>query len=145
MTCPFCGIAAGEVEAVVLHEDDELVAFLDIAPIRPGHTQIIPRRHVTTFELLPPALAHRIVELGQQLAARMKEVYGVERVAFLFTGGDVPHVHAHVVPMHEKTDITSLRYVTSPAELAWGTAHLATDRATLLRVRDELAFHPRSG
>jgi hypothetical protein len=39
----------------------------------------------------------------------MKALYGVPRVAFLFTGGD--HAHAHVVPMHEKTDITSQRYI----------------------------------
>jgi histidine triad (HIT) family protein len=42
----------------------------------------------------------------------MKHIYGVPRVAFLFTGGDLPHAHAHVVPMHENTDITSRLYIT---------------------------------
>ena len=41
----------------------------------------------------------------------MKALYGVPRVAFLFSGGDHAHAHAHVVPLHEKTDITSLRYI----------------------------------
>ena len=41
----------------------------------------------------------------------MKSLYGVERVAFALTGGDHAHVHAHVVPMQEKTDITSRRYI----------------------------------
>ena len=142
MTCPFCRIGAGELEAVVLYADEEVVAFLDIGPIRPGHTQIIPRQHVATFEELPEALAARILHIGQRLARRLKAVYGVERVAFLFTGGDVPHAHAHVVPMHEKADITSARYLVGPSEPRWGSAHLHTDRAALLRVREDIAFAP---
>jgi histidine triad (HIT) family protein len=138
--CLFCRIASHDVEAVVLHEAEELVAFLDIGPIRPGHTQIIPKAHVATFELLPSALAEQILDLGQQLARRMKEVFGVERVAFLFTGGDVAHAHAHVVPLHEKTDITSGRYIVAPSEVTWGSAHLITDAATLQRVREQFAF-----
>jgi histidine triad (HIT) family protein len=42
----------------------------------------------------------------------MNHIYGVPRVAFLFTGGDLPHAHAHVIPMHENTDITSRLYIT---------------------------------
>jgi len=68
----------------------------------------------------------------------MKAVYGVDRVAFLFTGGDVPHVHAHVIPMVEGTDVTSARYVVSPEALRFGSAHLAADRGSLLRARDRL-------
>ena len=138
--CVFCRIASGVVPAIIVHEDTELVAFLDRGPIRPGHTQIIPRIHVPTFELLPAPLAAMITDLGQQLARRMKEVYGVERVAFLFTGGDVAHVHAHVVPMHEKNDITSARYIVSPAEVTWSSDHLLADRETLSKERDRLAF-----
>lgn len=141
-TCPFCRIAAGELDAVILYQDAEVVAFLDIGPIRAGHTQIIPRRHVATFELLPPELAARMLHLGQQLAQRLKAVYGVERVAFLFTGGDVPHAHAHVVPMHETTDITSARYLVGPEAPQWGSEHLLADRDELLRVRQALAFAP---
>jgi histidine triad (HIT) family protein len=139
--CLFCRIAHRKLEVVVLHEDADLMAFLDIAPIRTGHTQIIPKAHVATFELLAPALAGRMIVLGQQFAQRMKAVYAVDRVAFLFTGGDVAHAHAHVVPMHEKTDITSARYIVHPKEVTWGSSHLQADRATLLRVKDELAGH----
>jgi histidine triad (HIT) family protein len=140
--CLFCEIAAGARAATVVYEDDDVLAFLDIAPIRPGHTQIIPRAHFATFEVLPPALAARILTLGQQLASRMKAVYQVDRVAFLFTGGDVPHAHAHVVPMREQTDITSARYIVSPGNVSWSSAHLRVEPAELLRVRDELGFHP---
>jgi histidine triad (HIT) family protein len=109
-SCIFCRIARGEVRAHVIHEDELVMAFLDNGPIRPGHTQIISREHVAYFEDLPAETAARILSLGQKLAKAMKQAYAAPRVAFLFTGGDVAHVHAHVVPTLEKGDITSLRY-----------------------------------
>jgi histidine triad (HIT) family protein len=109
--CLFCAIALKQLTSTIVFEDDLIVAFLDVHPIRPGHTQIIPREHVDYFEQLPATTASRIVHVGQRLSATMKELFKVPRVAFLFTGGDVRHAHAHVVPMHEKTDITSRLYI----------------------------------
>jgi histidine triad (HIT) family protein len=114
MKCLFCEIASGKVPAAVIHEDDEIIAFLDICPIRPGHTQIIPKAHVAYFDELPSSLMLRMTEVAQHLSRILKEIYKVPRVAFLFTGGDIAHVHAHVVPMHEKTDITSRLYIAEP-------------------------------
>ena len=126
-----------------VHEDGEVIALLDIAPIRPGHTVILPKTHVETFERLPAPLAGRILDLGQQLARRMKELYKVERVAFFFTGTDVAHAHSHVVPIHARMDVTSARYIVSQKEISWSSEHLRTDAETLRRVRDELAFRAR--
>ena len=110
-TCIFCRIASGTIPSHVVYEDEHLKAFLDIQPIRPGHVLIVPKTHHDYFDDLPPELASRIVHLGQRLGKAMKLHYGVERAAFLFTGTDVAHVHAHVLPMHEKTDITSPVYI----------------------------------
>jgi len=109
--CLFCRIAAGEIPSSRVHEDDELVVFLDVSPIRAGHALIVPRAHHAYFDDLPAALAARVVQLGQRIARAQKERYGVERVAFFFTATDLPPVHAHVVPMVEKTDLTSRRYI----------------------------------
>ena len=95
----------------MVHADADLVAFVDRGPIRPGHLLIVPRLHVEAFEALPAALMAKVAEPSQRLARAQKRLYGVDRVAFLFTGTDIPHVHAHLVPMHEKTDITSRRYI----------------------------------
>jgi histidine triad (HIT) family protein len=130
--CLFCRIARKEIASVIVHEDAELLAFLDNDPIRAGHTQVVPKSHFDYFENLPPELAGKILALGQQLAQRMKTVYRVDRVGFAFTGGDVAHAHAHVVPLHEKTDITSARY--------WRDGHHLVDEVELARVRDELGF-----
>ena len=134
---------AGEIPSIRVHEDADVIAFLDIAPMRPGHTVIVPRSHVETFEQLPALQANRILAVGQQLARRMKELYKVERVAFFFTGTDIAHAHAHVVPMHEKMDITSQRYLVSKDKVSWSSDHLRADAETLQRVRDELAFRAK--
>ena len=134
--CIFCRIASGEIPSHVVHEDEHLKAFLDIQPIRPGHVLIVPKQHHDYFDDLPSALAASIVHLGQRLGKAMKAAYGVERVAFLFTGTDVTHVHAHVVPMHEKHDITSPVYI-EQQELSFRVAPRA-DEADLRRTVVEL-------
>jgi len=141
--CIFCRIGAGEVHAEVIYEDDLVMAVADICPIRSGHSLLIPRQHFETFEDLPDAVAVGILRLGQRLSRTMKRIYRVPRVAFLFTGGDHLHVHAHVVPMVEKTDITSRRYIAEdkltfrPMPRASGELLAAT--ATALRA--ELEAH----
>lgn len=109
--CVFCAIAAGQLPAAIIHQDDEFLAIPDIGQIRRGHTLVFPREHVETFEQMAPEPAARLMQLGQRIARAQKQRYGVERVGFLLTGGDVPHVHAHLVPMVEKTDLTSRRYI----------------------------------
>src|SRR5258708_5425766 len=78
---------------------------------RSEHVQMVARDHFGCLEEAPAEIVCAIVLLGQRIALALKKLYGVPRVAFLFTGGDIPHLHAHVVPMHEKTDITSRRYI----------------------------------
>lgn len=109
--CLFCRIAAGELPAHKVYEDDALLAFLDLHPIRPGHTLVIPREHHIWFEDMPVDLATRVTTCAQSLARAMKRIYKVERVAMFYTGIHVPHVHAHVVPMHHVHDVSSRAYL----------------------------------
>ncbi len=110
-SCPFCHIAQNENDAHEVFRNPRLVAFLDRGPIRPGHVQIIPVAHHDYFEALPEDIAKEIIVLGQAIARCQKSLFSVPRVAFLFTGGDIPHAHCHLVPMTEMTDITSRRYI----------------------------------
>ena len=109
--CVFCQVARREVRSEIIYQDAEVIGLMDICPIRPGHTQIISREHFDYFDDLPDVIACRIIHLGQRLARTLKKLYGVPRVAFLFSGGDHAHAHAHVIPMHQKTDITSRCYI----------------------------------
>lgn len=109
--CLFCKIAAGEMPAFKLHEDDHILAFLDLHPIRKGHALIIPKAHHVWFEDLPEPLATRITTCAQQIARAMKQLYQVDRVALFYTGIHVAHAHAHVVPMLHVHDVTSAAYL----------------------------------
>ena len=109
-TCTFCDIAQGRHATAIVHETRNLLVFADHAPIRSGHLQIIPRAHFTCFDDLPPRLAGQIMRLGQVLARALKAEYGVARVGFVFTGNDIAHAHAHLVPLVASDDITSRRY-----------------------------------
>lgn len=114
-TCLFCRIARGDLPAHVIYADDHILGFLDLHPIRTGHALVIPRAHHTWFEDLPENLATRITTLCQRIARQMKALYGVERVAMMYTGIHVPHAHAHVVPMHHVHDVTSAAYLADGA------------------------------
>ena len=72
--------------------------------------QIIPRAHFETFEVIPEEIAFRIMKLGQRIATVQKRLFKVERVGFVYSGHDVAHAHAHLIPLHDRTDLTSLRY-----------------------------------
>lgn len=100
-TCLFCAIAAGEVEAARVWEDDDLVAFLDVRPLFKGHTLLVPRRHVPTLPDLPAPLRDPFLAAGQRLGTAMVEGLGAQG-SFMAVNNvvsqSVPHLHLHVVP-----------------------------------------------
>ena len=109
--CLFCRIASGEIPSTVVHASDEVMAFLDINPIRAGHTLIIPRAHHRYYDEVPPPVFAEMMALAQRLAPVLRARHAVEHVACFFTGIDVTHAHAHVFPMIERTDLTSPAYI----------------------------------
>ena len=66
---------------------------------------------ISLTSMRPATVAHEILAVGQPLAPVLREHWRVERIAFLFTGGDIAHAHAHVLPLVETTDITSRQYI----------------------------------
>ncbi|MDJ0825107.1 MAG: HIT family protein [Rhodobacter sp.] len=129
--CEFCRIAQGTAPAAVAFASARVVAFADRRPIRPGHVQVIPRCHVESFDDLDEDLAAEIILLGQRIARAQKRIYGVRRVGFVFTGNDVPHAHAHLIPLHAADDVTSARY--SDPGVPWAGAEDRRETARQLR------------
>jgi histidine triad (HIT) family protein len=104
VSCIFCRIVARELPASVVFEDDQLMAFLDIHPWRPGHTLVIPKLHKKLVAELDRETRSRILELGSAIghALRAAEL-GCKDVHFVINDGaaanqSVPHVHLHVLP-----------------------------------------------
>jgi len=112
--CLFCRIAGGALPAHIVHESAAVVAFLDIRPIRRGHVLVVPREHFRFYDDLPPELANEVMCVAQRLAPVLRASFQVERVGLFFTGVDIAHAHAHVVPMVEPTDVTSRQYIAEP-------------------------------
>ena len=70
--CVFCNIVTKKVPATGVYEDDEIIAFLDIRPINPGHTLVIPKNHAAGFEELEPELGGRLFQIAGRLAAALR-------------------------------------------------------------------------
>ncbi len=99
--CVFDPIIAGEAPAHLVLADADVVAFLDIRPLFPGHTLVVPRRHYATVADLPPEMPARIWAAGARVAAAQRAVLGAEGTFFGLNdvvSQSVPHVHLHVVP-----------------------------------------------
>ena len=100
--CLFCKIAAGKIPARIVHQDDDVVAFLDINPQAPTHILLIPRRHVAqTLDLTAndgPVLG-RIVEVANQIARERGLEDGFRLVVNNGPGAGqtVYHLHVHLL------------------------------------------------
>jgi histidine triad (HIT) family protein len=106
MSCVFCAIAAGEVPAIRIYEDEDYLAILDIRPFTRGHTLVIPKRHTTDLTDTPPETLAEMMTIGQRIAraARATELadatnIGINdgRAAFQ----TVSHIHLHVLPRRD--------------------------------------------
>src|SRR5476651_931448 len=87
--CIFCAIAAGTAPSFMVYEDETAVAFLDLAPVRRGHTLVIPRRHV------PDVMAHdgaqAIIDVGpavHQVGQRLIDAFKADGITVLQSNGD---------------------------------------------------------
>jgi histidine triad (HIT) family protein len=123
--CIFCGIVAGEVEAQVVYEDEETLAFLDHRPLFPGHVLLVPREHHATIEDLPPELIEPFFAAGRRLAAAVREAMGSQGTFMAINNvvsQSVPHLHLHVVPRTRKDGLRGFFWPRNPYE---GAEHMA--------------------
>lgn len=99
--CVFCRIVAGQAEAEIVLETDDLVAFLDQRPVFKGHLLLVPREHVPTLLELPAHLHAPWVATQQRLARAVMDAFGAEGTFVAnnnVVSQSVPHLHQHVVP-----------------------------------------------
>ena len=102
--CLFCRIIEGEIPSRRIHEDETVIAFLDINPWQLGHTLVIPRRHVVDALADERALAE-IAPAVQKVGNLLKEKLGASACNILSNAGadsgqEVFHLHVHVLPRY---------------------------------------------
>jgi histidine triad (HIT) family protein len=99
--CLFCEIVAGRAPAHVVLDDEVALAFLDVRPLFPGHTLLVPRAHVETLAEMPSALLEPYFARAQRLSRAMESVMGAAGSFVAMNNRvsqSVPHLHTHVVP-----------------------------------------------
>ena len=103
--CAFCQIAAKQKNAEVVYEDEDVIAFLDAHPINPGHTLVIPKKHIEEFQEMSGDLYGHLMNVVQLMARQIKNNLKPARVGLWVHGFEVPHTHVHVVPLNQADDI----------------------------------------
>jgi histidine triad (HIT) family protein len=105
MATLFSRILSGEIPGRFVWRDDQCAAFLTIAPIRPGHTLVVPFEEIDQWVDLAPALAAHLMTVSQTIARAQQEAFGPERVGLIIAGLEVPHTHLHLIPIDSETDL----------------------------------------
>ena len=91
-------IIAGSVPCHRVYEDELTLAFLDIHPVQPGHTLVIPKQPVEFVWDLEPELYAAVMTTVQKVAKRLKLVLEADYIGAKIVGVDVPHGHVHLIP-----------------------------------------------
>lgn len=111
MSCIFCRIRDKEILHGIVYEDDICLAFLDRAPVNPGHLLLIPKLHEPDYWNLDESLFQHLTKVGYKLSLLLKQEYSPEKVGFVLSGFEVPHVHIHLTPLHTDQDFTAEKKV----------------------------------
>ena len=101
--CLFCKIAQGIIQAAVVLETREVIAFLDINPVNKGHVLLLPKEHHVDLIELPEALAAETARLLPSLARAVKLATGADGLNVIINNGEaagqtIPHGHWHLIP-----------------------------------------------
>jgi histidine triad (HIT) family protein len=114
VTCTFCQIAEGTLPAHIVHRDENVVAFLDRAPLLPGHVLVMPTKHVETLDDLPDDLLAPVLGAVRRTSVAVQKVFRAEG-SFVATNTrvsqSVAHLHVHVVPRNKGDGLFSTRLI----------------------------------
>lgn len=101
--CIFCKIISGEIPSFKIYENEKILAFLDINPVNPGHTLVIPKDHYYNFSDTPEEVLCELIKVTKKIAPAVLKGAGAESFNLTINNGAeagqvVPHTHFHIVP-----------------------------------------------
>lgn len=103
MDCIFCKIAAKEISAEVIYEDEHVVSFLDIHPLTPGHAVVIPKVHAENIIDLPESEVAPLFEAVKKVTTLLEGKLNPRGFTIGINHGTdqgVDHIHIHVIPRY---------------------------------------------
>jgi diadenosine tetraphosphate (Ap4A) HIT family hydrolase len=100
----FSRIIEGEIPGRFVWRDERCVAFLTIAPLRPGHVLVVPRQEVDEWTDADDDLLAHLIATAKQIGAAQKTSFQAPRAGLVIAGFEVPHLHVHVFPAWDVND-----------------------------------------
>jgi diadenosine tetraphosphate (Ap4A) HIT family hydrolase len=125
MSCIFCDIVAGAAPAHRVYEDEHVLAFMDIRPMSPGHTLVVPKQHASGLQDLDPDLGALVFQAAHRIALALRHsTLRVDGVNLVLSDGraamqTVFHVHIHALPRRngDKLRLASRALLRRPGDL----------------------------
>ncbi len=113
MECIFCAIVKGKIPAAKVYENEQVFAFMDIAPANPGHLVVIPKQHYRNIFDIPTEVASKIMEAVVPLATAIREVLNPDGLNLIQNNEaagfqTVFHFHLHLIPRWEADSLKPL-------------------------------------
>lgn len=102
----FTRIIGRELPGRFVYEDERVVAFLTIAPIKPGHTLVVPRTEVDDWLDLSPDDRAALFAAAHTVGVGVRQAFPCVKVALMAVGLEVPHVHLHLVPIDSESEVS---------------------------------------
>lgn len=106
MATIFTKIINGDIPCYRVAENYKFIAFLDINPLREGHTLIVPKKEIDYFFDLDEETLSEIMIFAHRVAVALKEVIPCNRIGVVVLGLEVPHAHIHLIPIDREGDIS---------------------------------------
>lgn len=105
MASVFTKIITGELPGRFVYKDEHVVAFLTTAPMNPGHTLVVPREEIDYWIDMPADLSARVMDVAQRVSRAIQNAFQPKKVGLVIVGLEVRHVHLHLVPINEVSDV----------------------------------------
>ncbi len=101
----FSRIINGEIPSYKISESEKFYAFLDIFPLKKGHTLIVPKVEVDKIFDVPDAYLNELMQFAKPIAKAIEASFPCNRVSMVTVGLEVPHAHIHLIPINTADDI----------------------------------------
>lgn len=106
MASIFSRIIAGEIPCYKVAEDDRHIAFLDINPVAPGHTLVVPKHENPYIFNLPDEELADLHKFAKKVALALEKTVPCKRIGMTVIGLEVPHAHIHLIPINKESDMS---------------------------------------
>ena len=105
MTSLFTRIVSGQIPCHKIMEDEKYLAFLDIRPINPGHTLVIPKQEINYIFDIDDDLLSGLIIFAKKVSKKIYQVMPCQRIGMMVAGIEVPHAHIHLIPINGVKDL----------------------------------------